>query len=1165
MKKILKRNRRFLLSAFSLKLFRVMKLTIFFAFLGLFQVVATNTYSQKTKVSLDMNKATVKEVLNNIESQSEFYFIFNEKLVDIYRVVSIKAKQESIQQILNELFAGTNIKHVVMNKQIVLAPANVLNRSVEVSITDQQEGKTITGVVTDSKGETIPGVSVFIKGTTTGTITDLSGHYSLKVPNDVKTLVFSFIGMQTQELPIEDIDTINVIMKSEFLDLDEVIVTGYSTQRKEAISGSVATIKADDLKSVAGSNISQKLQGAVTGVTIINSHTPDSQPKVIIRGLGTINNNSPLYVIDGVPTSGGLNQINPNDIESISILKDAASASIYGARGANGVILITTKRGKRDQATSVAFSAKYGFGQASNEYDLLNTQEYSDLLWMENLNSGITPNDPFFGDGDEPVIPDYITLTNGYMEGDPGADPELYELHSYQLAKTNKEGTDWYDAMMRTSHTQEYNLNISGGNKKINYSVSAGYRKEEGLLLNTGFERFSVRSNLDIDVNKWFKVGQTLGLSMSKGYGGRGYDNEFGIIATSYRNLPFVPIYDIQDNFAGPSNNSTAMLSRAQDDFSKKMRPIGNFFGEITFLKDFKIKSLFGFDYQNSNNRERQLKNPENTLYQDFDKLIRTNYYTSQWNWANTLKYDHVFNDIHTVNVILGTEAVNAEYELLQGIRTDYFSDDINYMILDTGTDNIQNSGRGSQVTTFSIFGRVDYDLLGKYVLQVTVRRDGSSNFGTNNKYGTFPAISAGWRLTEEGFLSGTKGWLDYLKIRVAYGQTGNDRISNENAYSLFWTNMDRSYYSLDGNPTNTAAGYESMRLGNPNAKWETTTTTDVGLDATLFNGLSITADYWVRNTSDMLFPVQLPATWGEVVSYANINIGEMQNKGYDIAIGYNNLNPSGDFKYGISVNLSHYKNEVTKLSNNEDDFLMGSSWQGQVYTRTEVGHSFPEYYGYIVDGIFQTQEEADAHPPFGAYNAPGHYKYRNINGDDVISDDDRDYIGNPHPDLTGGINLNLGYKSLELSAFFYGSYGNDAINYVKRWTDYKLFSGNRSKDRLYNSWGSQYLSNNEDAILPIAEMNDTQSQFASTAFVEDASYLRLKTLQLSYNLPQSFLKRIKIKRARIYAQANNLFTITGYSGLDPEISYGNTMDMGIDGGAWPTAKIYMFGLDIDF
>ena len=1160
MKKKLKRNKRFLLSAFSLKLFRVMRLTIFLAFLGI-QAFSINSYSQKSKVSLSVNDATVKEVLKEIETQSDFYFIFNEELVNINRKVSIKAEQKSIQQVLDEIFKGTNIKHIVMDKQIVLAPDSVLNTTKTV----QQQEKTITGVVSDKKGETIPGVSVFVKGTTTGSITDISGKFTLKVPVDVDIIVFSFMGMKTQEKSIAGISVINVVLQNEFLSLNEVVVTGYSTQRKEAISGSVATVKADDLKSVAGSNIAQKLQGAVTGVTVFNSHTPEGGAKIVIRGLGTINNNNPLYVIDGVPTSGGLGQINSNDIESISILKDAASASIYGARGANGVILITTKRGKRNQDAIVSFSAKYGFGQASNKYDLLNTQEFAELLWMENKNSGMTPNGPFFGNGENPVIPDYITLTNGYMEGDPGADPELYELHSYQLAKTNKEGTDWYDAMMRTSQIQEYNLNISGGNKKVNYNVSAGYRKEEGLLLNSGFDRFSVRSNLDIDVNRWFKVGQTLGLSTTKGYGGRGYANEYGIIATSYRNRPFVPIYDIQNNFAGPSENSAAELYRHKESYSRKMRPIGNFYGELTFLKDFKFKSLFGFDYQDSKNRERGLKNPENTLYQDFDKLVRTDYYSSQWNWANTLKYDHIFNDRHTINVILGTEAVHTDYGLLQGSRTHYFSDDVNYMIIDTGTDNVQNRGNNSQVSTFSMFGRVDYDFLGKYVLQLTVRRDGSSNFGVNNKYGTFPAISAGWRLTEENFMSGTKGWLDYFKIRAAYGQTGNDRISNENAYSLYWTHTDFSYYSLDGNPTNTMAGYEAQRLGNPNAKWETTTTADIGIDATLFGGLSITADYWVRNTSDMLFPVQLPATWGEVVDYASVNVGEMQNKGYDVEIGYNGSAPSGDFTYGLSINVSHYKNEITKLSDNEDEFLVGNSWQGQVYTRAEVGHSFPEYYGYIVDGIFQTQEEADAHSPFGAYNAPGHYKYRNVNGDDVISDDDRQYIGNPHPDLTGGLNLKLGYKRFELSAFLYGSYGNDAINYVRRWTDYKLFDGNRSKDRLYNSWGSEYLNNNEDATLPIAEMNDTQSQFASTAFVEDASYLRLKSLQLGYTLPQSILERIKIKSVRIYAQANNLFTITGYSGLDPEISYGNVMDMGIDGGAWPTSKIYMFGLDIDF
>ena len=1164
MKKYLKRDKEYYLSQFSSQILRVMKLTIILTFLGLIQVVGNNSYSQRTKVSLDMNRVTINEVLRKIESQSEFYFIYNQKFVDINRIVNIKANQKSIDQVLDKIFSGTDIKYEVLDKQIVLAPGHVLNNTSRKIAMEQQQGSVITGIVKDEMGESIPGVSVFIKGTSTGTITDLSGHYSLKVPENAETIVFSFIGMETQEITIDGRSVIDIVLKSEFLGLDEVIVTGYSTQRKEAISGSVATVKADKLKSVAGSNISQKLQGAVTGVTVLNSHTPGTDATVLIRGLGTINNNSPLYVIDGVPTTGGLSQINPNDIESISILKDAASASIYGARGANGVILITTKRGKKNQAAVVSFSAKSGFGSATNKYDLLNTQEYAELLWLESKNSNQIPSSPFFGSGEEPVIPDYITLTNGYMEGDAGANPDLYELHSYQLAKTDKIGTDWYDAMMTTAHTQEYNINISGGSEKINYSLSAGYRSEDGILIHTGFDRYSVRSNLDIQVTDWFKVGQSLGLSFTKGYGNQSDNNGLGIVTTSYRNLPMVPIYDIKGNYAGPAINSVAILTRDKDDFSKKARPLGNIYAEFIILNDFKLKSLFGYDYNASNNRDRELKNPENTLYHDYDYLGRINYYTLQWNWANTLTYHHKFNDIHTVDVILGSEAVSSESEIIRASRTHYFSDDIDYMTLDTGTDNILNSGNGVKTNTFSTFARVDYDLLGKYVVQATIRRDGSSNFGANMRYGTFPAVSAGWRISKEGFMSSTNNWLNYLKLRAAIGETGNDRISNLNAYTLYTSHIERGFYPLDGNPTGTMPGFDSFTLGNPNAKWETTTTTDIGLDAKLWEGISITADYWIRNTSDMLFPVQLPATWGRVNVLPSINIGDMENKGFDISVGYNNKSNSGYFRYGATINISHYKNKIVKLSNNEDEFIQGAKGQNYSYTRTEVGHSFPEFYGYIVDGIFQTQAEADAHTPFGSYNKPGHYIYRNVNPDGSIDDKDRTYIGSPHPDFTGGINLNLGYKNLELSAFLYGSYGNDVVNYVNRWIDYNLFGGNRSKDRLYNSWGSPHLANNIDAILPIAELNDSKSQLPSTAFIEDASYLRLKTLQLSYNLPSMWLNKLQMKGVKLYVQGNNLFTITKYSGLDPEIG-SSGMKMGLDAGAWPTAKQIMFGVDINF
>ncbi len=1162
MKNYLKRDKEISLSIFSTKTVRFMRLIIFFSFLSLMQTFGINSYSQNTKVSLNLQKATVKEVLKNIEIQSDFYFIFDEKLVNGNRVVNINVDNGSIKEVLRELFKDTNIKYLVIDNQIVLAPQNILNSEDGAINISKQKKITIKGVVRDNKGLPIPGVTIQIKGTTLGTITDLDGGYSIKVPQNAETLVFSFVGMKTQEVLINNQTNIDIVLTDNSLDIEEVVVTGYSTQRKEAISGSVATVKAEKLKSVAGSNISQKLQGAVTGVTVINSHTPGADATIMIRGLGTINNNNPLYVIDGVPVSGGLSQINPNDIEAISILKDAASASIYGARGANGVILITTKRGKKDQETSVSVSAKYGISNASNKYNLLNTQESADLLWLEFSNSNQTPSNPFFGNGTKPVIPDYITLTNGYMEGDPGANPDLYKLHSYQLAPTNKNGTDWYDAMMRTAQTQEFDINIAGGSKKINYSVSAGYRNEEGLLINTGFTRFSVRSNLDIEVNNWFKVGQTLGLTFTEGYGNQSNNNEFGIIATSFRNQPMVPIYDIKNNYAGPALNSVAILTRDKYDFSKKARPLGNFYAEFSILKDFTFKSLLGYDYNSSNNRDRELKNPENPLYHDYDYLSRVNYYSLQWNWANTLKYHHIFNEIHTVDLILGTEAVSSKGEVLRASRTDYFSDDVNYMTLDTGTDNISNAGNGYETNTFSTFARLDYDLLGKYVIQATIRRDGSSNFGQNKRYGTFPAISAGWRITNEKFMESTSKWLNYLKFRVGVGQTGNDRISNLNAYTLYTSNIERAFYSLDGNPTSTIPGFDSFTLGNPNAKWETTTTSDFGLDATIWGSVSITADYWIRNTSDMLFPVQLPATWGRVNVLPSINIGDMKNKGFDVSVGYNGK--SSNFTYGVTLNISHYKNEIVKLSDNENEFIQGESWQSFIYTRTEVGHSFPEFYGYIVDGIFQTQEEADAHVPFGSYNKPGHYKFRNINSDDIINDKDRTYIGSPHPDFTGGLNMNLGYKNFGLSAFFYGSYGNDVINYVNRWTNFKLFTGNRSKERLYNSWGSPYLKNNEDALLPIAELSDTKSQLPSTAFIEDASYVRLKTLQLSFNLPKDWLDKIQLKNMRVYIQANNLFTITNYSGLDPEIG-SKGMQMGIDAGAWPTAKQVLFGVDVNF
>lgn len=486
---------------------------------------------------------------------------------------------------------------------------------------------------------------------------------------------------------------------------------------------------------------------------------------------------------------------------------------------------------------------------------------------------------------------------------------------------------------------------------------------------------------------------------------------------------------------------------------------------------------------------------------------------------------------------------------------------------MDAGEGEMLNSGSGGDWSTFSYFGRVHYELANKYLLDATVRRDGSSRFGRENRFGIFPAFAAGWRLSNENFMAGASNWLDYLKLRASWGQSGNDQIGNYNGFTTFRTSPDFSYYPITGSNNSLTSGFESAAFGNPDAKWETTTSINLGIDATFFNFIDLTVDLWQRNTEDMLYPRSIPYVYGRA-DIPSVNIGDMKNRGIDVQLNINGAALGNDFTYNITANVSHYKNEIIKLSDVDQEAIIGSSIREQVYTRAEPGTSFPQFSGYNILGIFQTEEDANNHPTAfgedGTYNAPGHFKYQDVNEDGVINDEDRTYVGNPHPDLTASLITNLRYKQFDLAINFYSSIGNDILNLSRRTLDFNLFQRNRSTRRLYESWGSPYLENNEDAKMPIAELNDISSQQPSSYYVEDGSYLRLRSVQLGYNFSESLLNSIFSSDLRIYVMATNLFTITNYSGLDPQIQTSD-QSFGVDLGEWPTPQRFMLGVSVGF
>lgn len=1029
--------------------------------------------------------------------------------------------------------------------------------------------KQIKGKVTGEDGASLPGVAIVVKGTTVGTVTNPEGAYTLAVPADAAVLVFSYIGMQTQEVQIDSQTNIDVKLKPNVIGIEEVVAVGYATRRAGEVTGAVSVVNAEDIQAMQVTQTSEALRG-VAGVTVLESKTPGEGATIRVRGLGTINNNDPLWVVDGVP--GGT--VNPNNIESIAILKDAAAQAIYGARAANGVVLVTTKTGRKNQQAQVNVNIKSGFSQNSNYYRLLNTQEYGEMLWLEAKNDGKTNfSNNIYGSGATPNVPEYLLPNRG-----TNVDESLYDFKltredgtdTYLIAKTSVPGTDWLREADRNAKFQDVSMDLSGGNQNTMYSFQAGYLNEEGILKWTGYNRYNLQSNISSDLTDWLEVGERLGITYSEDYGHQGDNSESSVISWAYRMPPMIPVYDIAGNYSGTrgvmgnAQNPIFQLDKNQYDRRKQMNTSANVYANVTLLPGLSVKSLFGVNYRTYHSKDItyvERAHAERGLY---DGLSEVSNFSLQWNWTNTVEYTKVFNDLHNLTVMLGTEAIENRFNQMSASRNDYTLPSPDYIQLATGIQSQANDGYLSQWSLFSEFGRLNYAYSDKYLFEGVVRRDGSSRFGGANKYGIFPAFSLGWRISKESFMAATKNWLTELKLRGGWGSIGNDAVGNYNSYTQFGFHLFNSFYGLDGaNGSQGATGFYQTTFGNADVRWETTRTTNIGADAVLWNNLTVSLDAWQRRTTDMLYPKSIPQVLGQA-SAPSVNVGEMMNRGFDISIGYSGSALGKELKYNVDLNISHYKNEIVSLSGKDTEFLQGSAFREQYYTRSQRGTAFPEFFGYIVDGIFQTQAEADAWPKaFGAagtYNKPGHYKYRDFNGDGFISELDRTYIGSPHPDFTSGLNFSATYKGFELIALFYSSYGNEMVNYARRFMDFVQFAGGRSYDRLYNSWGSPYLEDNTKAKLPLAESNDTPSQVTSTAFIEDASYLRLKNLRLGYDVNQ--LLKLKVRNLQVYGQVSNIFTLTKYSGLDPEVNASGA-NMGIDSGAWPTPRQFLIGINV--
>ncbi|MBN3521862.1 TonB-dependent receptor [Algoriphagus lutimaris] len=1043
---------------------------------------------------------------------------------------------------------------------------------------------TISGTVTDDIGEPLPGATVLVKGTTTGVVTDFDGKYNINAPSGDAYLVFSFIGFDSKEELIGNRSIINVELTQSISNLEEVVVTGYGEQSKRDITGAVATVDTDDLLSVPATTFAQQLQGRAAGVNIVNDATPGGEATVRIRGFGTIGNNNPLYIIDGVPTERQGN-LNPQDIQTIQVLKDASAASIYGSRAANGVVIITTKRGKVGKST-ISFNAFGGSQTATNSVEALNARELGEYLYLADLYAGKTPSHGQykFGSNGEVTIPDYV-FPSGAMEGDPGTDPSLYALEPGNIyAITRSADTNWWDEVTRSSPIQNYQISATGGTETSKYALSAGYFNQEGIVKFIGYERFSLRANTEFKgMNNKLTVGENLSVTFDNRKGGFGNQNEQNAVSGSYKHHPLLPIYDIAGNFAGSRGanlgnnfNPYAVLSRQQDNRTMRLRVFGNAFLSYDILDNLQIKTSLGIDGNTSRGRYLGRPQPEYVEGNFINSTTATDSYQYQWVWTNVLTYKKVLKDIHFIDVYVGTEAIKEFGESFQAGRQRFAfnsTEILSYLDLGDATTASNSGNVFRDYSLFSLFGKFNYAYGEKYLAQVIIRNDASSRFLSASRNALFPAFSLGWRISEENFFSSALPFINDFKLRYGFGKTGNQAIGDYNAYTTYRSNIFNAGYPIDGSTSSPTIGFDAQRFGNPNAKWETTTSNNLGFDALLFNSkVNFEFDIWSRVTSDMLFTIPITFSAGDAAAPAS-NVGQITNKGIDLNLGYQNTAQGGDFRYGISANFSTYRNTVDRLDENEETRFFGFSSRVPSVTLTQAGLPLSSYYGFNVLGIFQTQEEADSYPSYGTYNAPGKFKIEDVNNDGEITDDDRTIIGNPHPDFTYGVNINLGYKNWELTLFGNGSVGNDIFNYVRYFADFNTFQGNRSQRALYDAWQptnpqapkSQWVAANPNAKAPIMDANDQISSRPSSYFIEDGSYFRMRNIQLTYSMPNTLLSKIGLGSGSIYIQAQNMFTITKYSGLNPEIQTNTDNTLGFDGGYMPVSRNLLIGLNVNF
>lgn len=1104
------------------KVVKIMKLTA--ALMLLFCMTASAGGFSQNKVTLKYINADIQKVINAIETKTSYRFLYSRQMINMLDKVTINAVNEDVIKVVDRVLEGSKVGYELLNGYLfVFKPA-------EEKITELR----ITGRITGADGTPLHGASVLIKGTTVGTTTDVNGEFSLSVPDNA-VLAISYIGHETVEIIAKERQVINLQLMPSTQNGNEVVVVGYGTQKRSTVSGAVSDVKLDHLTSRSLNNVAEALQGKTPGVIVTNEGgDPTSAPRVNIRGMGGINGESPLYVVDGAIYSNF--PINPNEIETITVLKDAAAA-IYGARASGGVIVITTKKGKSGTA-SINVDAKYGVQSAWKKLEPLNAKEYADVMNLATDNAGRPRLDAFNG--------------SIYPDG--------------QITRTN-----WMDDVFRTGKIQDYNVGVTGGTDKSKYYMSFGHRDGEGILLNTYAKRYNFRVNTDFQLKPWLKIGENMVYNFTNGTGANTGSPYTGALLTAIFYPPSVYPYNPDGTFAGlPAQysgaygdviNPVAYLKRLD-----VQNPTNNYFfnpyAEIKLARNLNFRSNFAFTRSFSNFKQFESKVLEIGKIFDYNRLTQNENNFTEILAEQTANYFNKFGD-HNLNVLAGYSYQSREDKFLLTYGQGFDDERPEFRYMTNAKEIFPSQSGRSKWSLISYLARVNYDYKGTYLLTLIARRDGSSLVAKKNRFENYGSVSAGWLISNERFMTNVS-WLSNLKLRASYGVLGNLGSLPVNA-AVIPLSLTTSYMGQD--PT-LVYGYAESGIENPDLKWAKSLQSNIGIDMGVFNNrLTLTADYFVKTTKDMILQSPPPSTLG-VPNGKYENVGEAQDKGFELGLNYNS-NPNTAFRYSIGATLTKVDNKLVSLKEGITNLPTSNYNIRSMLTPIliETGYALYSYNVIKTDGLFKSQEEVDNYKNKDGNLVqpdakPGDLKFVDENGDGTISELDRVVVGSAYPSFTYGFSFNASYKNFDFNLFAQGVQGNKLFNGLRFLTLQASVGGqnyNMMRDIL-NAWTPQ----NPNADIPRVSQTDPNGNFSRTSdwFIENGSYLRIKNITIGYTLPASFTNRIHLNNLRVYVTSNNLFTITNYSGFDPEVGMD---EQGLDKGRYPQARSVLAGITVNF